>query len=111
MLNEKHSDILEINLKVRYLENDTVEKDCFCDSEYMLSAMTRDGKAIREKFHWVPMNELVYLFIDGEGGYGTKEAILEYKTNLKENYNIQLVFQVPRTPYSNVLDLGVWCGL
>ena len=27
------------------------------------------------------------------------------------DFNIKLVFQVPRTPYSNVLDLGIWCRL
>ena len=77
----------------------------------MLSAMIRVGKAIREKFHWVPMHEKVYLFIDDAGGHGTNEAINEYDKNLMIDFNIKLVFQVPRTPYSNVLDLGIWCGL
>ena len=27
------------------------------------------------------------------------------------DFNIKLVFQVPRMPYSNVLDHGIWCGL
>ena len=27
------------------------------------------------------------------------------------DFNIKLVFQVPRTPHSNVLDLGICCGL
>ena len=111
MLDDNHFKLSEISLKVRNQEHDTVEKDCSCDSEYMLSAMNRVGEAIRQSFHWVPIDELVYLFIDGAGGHGTKEAIVEYKNNLQENFNIQLVFQVPRTPYSNVLDLGVWCGL
>ena len=77
----------------------------------MLSAMNRVGEAIRQSFHWVPIDELVYIFIDGARVHGTKEAIVEYNDNLQEKFNIQLVFQVPRTPYSNVLDLGVWCGL
>ena len=111
LLNEKHLELSEINLKVRYLENDTVEEDCSCDLQFLLFAMTRVGEAIRQKLHWVPMDELVYLFIDGSGGHGTKGATIEYKTNSLENFNIQLVFQVPRTPYSNVLDLEVWCGL
>ena len=57
------------------------------------------------------MYEKVYLFIDGAGGHGTNEAINEYDNNLMTDFNIKLVFQVPRTPYSNVLDLGIWCGL
>ena len=111
LLDDNHFKLSEISLKVRNQEHDTVEKDCSCDSEYMLSAMNRVGEAIRQSFHWVPIDELVYLFIDGAGGHGTKEAIVEYKNNLQENFNIQLVFQVPRTPDSNDLDLGVWCGL
>ena len=54
--------------------------------------MNRVGDAIRQSFHWVPIDELVYLFIDGTGGCGTKETINEYKNNLQENFNIQLVF-------------------
>ena len=26
-------------------------------------------------------------------------------------FNIKPIFQVSLTPYSNVLDLGIWCGL
>ena len=111
MISDNHSHISNIMLKVRYQEGDIIEKDCSCDSSYMLSAMIRVGKAIREKFHWVPMHEKVYLFIDGAGGHGTNEAINEYDKNLMIDFNIKLVFQVPRTPYSNVLDLGIWCGL
>ena len=57
------------------------------------------------------MHEKVYLFIDGAGGYETNEAINEYDKNLMIDFNIKLVFQVPWTPYSNVLDHGIWCGL
>ena len=73
--------------------------------------MNRVEESIRKSFHWVPIDELVYLFLDGTGGHGTKEAIIEYKNNLQKHFNIQLVFQVLRTPYSIFLDLGVWCGL
>ena len=111
MLDDNNFKLSKISLKERYQEHDTVEKDCSCDSEYLLSAMNRVGEVIRQSFHWVPIDELVYLFIDGAGGRGTKDAIIEYTNNLQENLNNQLVFQVPRTPYSNVLDLGVWCGL
>ena len=98
-------------LKVRYKEGDIVERDCSCEFNYMLSVMMRDGKAIREKFHWVPMHERVYLFKDGVGGHETNEAINAYDKNLMIDINIKFVFQVPRTPYQNVLDIGIWCGL
>ena len=108
LLDDTSFKLSEISLKVRNQEHDTVEKDCFRDSEYMLSAMNRVGESIRQIFHWVPIDELVYLFIDGAGGRGTKEAIIEYKNNLQEKFNIQFVFQVPRTPYSNVV-LNLLC--
>ena len=77
----------------------------------MLSAMIRVRKAICEKFHWVPIHKKLYSFIDGTGGHGTNKAINAYDKNLMMDFNIKLVFQVPRTPYSNVLDLGIWRGL
>ena len=49
--------------------------------------------------------------MDNAGGHGTKEATEEYTNYLKQEYNIEVVFQVPRSPYTNVLDLGVWCAL
>ena len=76
MISDNHSHISNIMLKVRYKEGYIVEIDCSCDFNYMLSAMKRAGKAIREKFHWVPMHERVYLFINGTGGHGTNELIL-----------------------------------
>ena len=98
-------------MKVRYQEGDIIEIDCSRDSIYMLSVMIRVGKAMRETFHWIPMHEKVNLFIDGAGGHGTNEAINAYDNNLMIYFNIKLVFQVPRTPYSNVLDLRIWRGL
>ena len=65
MLDDNHFKVSEIILKVRYKEHDTVEKDCSYDSEYMLSTMNIVGEVIRQNFHWVPIDELVYLFIDG----------------------------------------------
>ena len=76
MISDNHSHISNIMLKVRYKEGYIVEIDCSCDFNCMLSAMKRAGKAIREKFHWVPMHERVYLFINGTGGHGTNELIL-----------------------------------
>ena len=30
---------------------------------------------------------------------------------LNEKWNVETIFQVPRSPYTNALDLGVWCAL
>ena len=84
MLDDNHFKLSEISFKVRNQEHDTGEKDCSCDSEYMLSAMNRVGEEIRQSFYWVPIDELVYLFINRVGGYRTKEAINKYKNNLQE---------------------------
>ena len=49
--------------------------------------------------------------MDNAGGHGTDKAIDEYVRKLKEDWNVETIFQVPRSPYTNVLDLGVWCSL
>ena len=49
--------------------------------------------------------------MDNAGGHGTKECIVEYRTMLLTDYNIIIIFQIPRSPYTNVLDLGVWMSL
>ena len=93
LISDNHSHISNIMSKVRCQEGDIIEKDCACDSSYMLSAMIRVGKAFREKFHWILMHEKLYLFIDGTVGHGTNEAINEYDKNLMIDFNIKLVFK------------------
>ena len=97
MISENHSHISNIMLRVRYEEGDIVEKDRSCDSNYMLSAMIRVGKVIREKLHWIPAREKIYLFIDGAGDHGTNEDINTYDKSLMIDFSIKLVFQVPRS--------------
>ena len=46
-----------------------------------------------------------------QGGHGTDDAISEYTARLRDVYNITIIHQVPRSPFTNVLDLGVWCSL
>ena len=86
-----------------------IERDCSCDSKYMLQATHRVGDAVRKKFSWVPREEKCYLVMDNAGGHGTNEAIDEYVKFLKGDYNITITFQIPRSPYCNVLDL--MCGV
>jgi len=38
-------------------------------------------------------------------------AITQYIELLLDKYNVQIIFQVPRSPYTNTLDLGVWMCL
>ena len=98
-------------MKVRHQKGDIVEKDINCDSDYLLESMKRVGKAIREKMDWIAKTKTIYLFIDGARGHGTADAIKTYTTALLRDYNVTIVKQIPRSPYTNTLDLGVWCGL
>ena len=49
--------------------------------------------------------------MENAGGHGTDDAITEYTKRLKEVYNIEIIHQIPRSPFTNVLDLGVWDAL
>ena len=73
--------------------------------------MNRVGIAMRQKYFWVSMSQVLYLIMDNAGGHGTDDAITQYTTNMKETYNIEIIHQVPRSPFTNVLDLGVWASL
>ena len=101
----------DLHLGVRYKEGDEVQHDINCDSAYMLSIMPKVGKAIRDAYSWVDKDDFVYLVLDSAGGHGTKEAIQEYRQLLLEQYKIKLVHQVPQSPDTNVLDLGIWMSL
>ena len=77
----------------------------------MLGVMNEVGQSIRTKFHWVPATIEIDLLLDNAGGHGTDEAKAEYTDMLKERYNIRVVWQVPQSPETNMLDLGLWCAL
>lgn len=49
--------------------------------------------------------------MDNVGGHGTNDTKVLYENFLKEQYNIEIIWQTPCTPYTNLLDLGVWCSL
>ena len=73
----------------------------------MLTAMDCFGKSIRNAYHLVPLSDKCYLVMDNAGGHGANEEIDEYVRMLNEKWNIKVIFQVPRSPYTNVLDLGI----
>jgi hypothetical protein len=98
-------------LKVRMAAGDTIEKDTTCDSKYMLSAIDRVGKALRDKMWWVRIEDEIFLIMDNAGGHGRNDIIEQYTLNLKTKYNVTIIHQVPQSPYCNALDLGVWCLL
>jgi len=49
--------------------------------------------------------------MDNAGGHGSNVAIAPYRSDLLDKYNVEIIFQIPRSPYTNVLDLGVWMSL
>ena len=111
-------EIGDLELGVRYQKGDKVTKDCSCDSKWMLETMNEVGKAIRDAYHWVkwdPQNvqesDVIYLMMDNAGGHGSNEAVEKYTEDLKNKYKIEIIQQVPRSPETNVLDLGIWMSL
>ena len=100
--------ITDLNLQVRNQIDDSLEEHCSCDSEYMLTAMNKVGKSIRAAYYWVLIDQKCYLVMDNADSHGTAGAIEEYKNNLLTNYNIEIILQISRSPYTNVVDLGVW---
>ena len=101
-----HLEVVELHIKM--IKGSFIEKDCSCDSDFMLRTLPQVGQKIRQAYHWLPADESIYLQMDNAGGHGTKVAIEEYTQNLRENFNIVIVHQPPRSPDTNVLDLGLW---
>lgn len=108
---EVEIELKDLDLRVRMNRGDKVEEDCSCNSAYMLAAMQRVGQAVRAKFHWVPDDEIIYLIMDNAGGHGTIEAVEQYTLQLLLEFNIVIIQQIPRSPETNVLDLGIWMAL
>jgi len=111
-------ELSDIEIGVRYQKKDKITKDVSCDSKWMLETMDEVGKAIRAAYHWVKWNprnvqqsDTIYLVMDNAGGHGTDEAVSQYTEDLKNKYKIEIVQQVPRSPETNVLDLGIWMSL
>ena len=103
--------LTDLVLCVKTIVGDEREEDISCDSHYMKAVMNRLGIVMRQKFWWVKSETKMYVVMDNAGGHGTDEAKKEYETVLNEKYNIHIIWQIPRSPYTNLLDLGVWCAL
>ena len=101
----------DVILQVRYKAGDEIEEDISCDSEFMLGVMDRVGEALRESFYWVKPDEWIYLVMDNAGGHGTDEAWKTFTNDLKEKYKVKIIRQCPRSPETNLLDLGIWMSI
>ena len=98
-------------LKVQYKKGEEREVDVTCDSKFMLEVMHDVGRAIRDAYYWVSIYWPIFLYIDNAGGHGTKEAVTTYVNFLRTEYNVICVHQRPRSPETNMLDLGAWMAL
>ena len=65
---------------------------------------------IRDYFYWVGEDEWIYLIMDKAGGHGKREVVDAYKAML-ETRKIKIIHQIPNSPETNLLDLGVWRSL
>lgn len=101
----------DLDLFVEYKKGDDIIEDISCDSAYMLEVLPRMAKAIREKFNYLPEGTIIYLQMDNAGGHGTNEVKEKYEQLLRDQYKIEIIWQPPRSPELNLLDLGVWRSL
>jgi hypothetical protein len=98
----------DVKLYVEIEAGTSYQADVTCDSAFMLQSTREIGENIRAKFHWVPMDTPITLFMDNAGGHGTDEAKNEYIRILHEEFNVSVEWQVPNSPETNLLDLGGW---
>jgi hypothetical protein len=101
----------DLELFVQQRAGDEVDEDVSCDSKFMLDIIPTIGAKLRAAFHWVAETEKIYLVMDNAGGHGTDLAIAQYTGILLNEYNVEVVWQVPRSPETNMLDLGVWMSI
>ena len=119
MLNDKKNGELvprmiklaDLNLRVQIPCKELVDRDVSCDSVFMMDNMHLIGKSIRDAYSFLDSKTPVYLFMDNAGGHGKTVVKAAYMKILKDSYNVHIEWQVPHSPETNMLDLGVWMAL
>ena len=101
----------DLELKVEIPEQREVVKDVNCNSRFMIDTVDEIGESIRSAYSFLPDGHPIYLFMDNAGGHGTKEVKEQYVEKLRKEYNVIIEWQVPHSPETNMLDLGVWMSL
>lgn len=66
---------------------------------------------MREAYHWLDEDDIIYLVMGNAGGHGTDKCVDEYTKKLRDEHSIVIVQQVARSPETNVLDLRIWMSL
>ena len=101
----------DLELKVEIPQGREVVKDINCNSQFMIDSVDEIGASIRAAYSFLPSNHPIYLFMDNAGGHGTIKVKEEYVAKLKEKYSVFIEWQVPHSPETNMLDLGVWMSI
>lgn len=101
----------DINVKISNKIGDKVEGETFCDIRCMLSVMDCVGTTICVAYHRIMITQKCYLVIANTGGHGTNDTITAYTSTLNVQFNIRVIFQLPYSLYTNVLDLALWIFL
>jgi hypothetical protein len=103
----------DLELRVKRLKGEEYEEDCTCDSEFMAEVLPEIGAEIRQIYtdNGTDEDRPIYLVMDNAGGHGTKDCIDEYVDMLWNQYKIKVIWQEPRSPETNLLDLGVWASI
>ena len=110
-LEERNLQIEDLDLRVNLQKGQMIEKDVTCDSVFMLETIRTIGQSLRDHYSFLDKTTPIHLFMDNAGGHGKTEVKARYEKILKDEFNILLQWQVPNSPETNMLDLGVWMAL
>jgi hypothetical protein len=92
-----------IDLHIQVPRETVTKKDTKCDSKFV-----KTRNLIRSALKWIPFSDTIFLFMDNAGVHGIDEIIKEHVSILTLKYNIEVVWQKPDSPETNLLDLGYW---
>jgi hypothetical protein len=101
---ERALTIDDVELSCYYPRGTIVEKEVSCDSRFMTESLPKVGADIRLKMPWIALEETMYLVMDNAGGHGTVAAVEEYTEALRQDYNVEIIFQAARSPEVNVFN-------
>ena len=102
----------DLMLHVRIEKGTPVERDCSCDSDFMIKNIHELGKSVRHAYINVAgKNKPIVLVMDNAGGHGRNDVKKDYEDVLNRDYKIIVHWQVPNSPETNLLDLGAWMAL
>ena len=104
--------LADLLIHVRVEKGTMVEKDCSCDSDYMIENIHHIGKSIREAYkNVVKKDKPIVLFMDNAGGHGRDDVKKDYEEILRRDYKVIVHWQIANSPETNLLDLGAWMAL